>query len=88
MIKIIIFIIFINVFMSLIFIEIINEIKDFKKSFVINLKYCITVIKQFKLFMTLKLMFITLKTCFYLIFSNIKMYSLLNLIVDKKSKFI
>ena len=29
-------------------------------------------------------MFVALKTCFYLIFSNIKMYSLLNLIINKK----
>ena len=88
MIKIIIFIIFINVFMLLIFIKIINEIKNFKKSFTMNLKCYITVIKQFKLLTALRLMFITLKTCFYSIFFNIKMYSSLNLIVDKKLKFI
>ena len=45
MIKIIIFIAFINIFMLLIFIKIINEIKNFKKSFAMNLKYYITVIK-------------------------------------------
>ena len=87
MIKIIIFIAFINAFMLLIFIKIINEIKNLKKSFIINLKHYIIIIKQFKLFMMLKLMFITLKTCFYLIFFNIKMYSSLNLIVSKKLKF-
>ena len=43
--KIIIFIAFINVFMLLIFIKIINKIKNFKKSFTINLKHYITVIK-------------------------------------------
>ena len=87
MIKIIVFIAFINVFMLLIFIKIINEIKNFKKKFIINLKYYVIIIKQFKLFTTLKLMFIILKTCFCSIFSNIKMYSLLNLIVDEKLKF-
>ena len=87
MIKIIIFIAFINVFMLLIFVKIINEIKNFKKSLIMNLKCYITVIKQFKSFMMLRLMFITLKTHFYSIFSNIKMYSLLNLIVNKKLKF-
>ena len=87
MIKIIVFITFINVFMSLIFIKIINEIKSFQKSFIMNLKYYIIIIKQFKSFTMLKLMFITLKTHFYLIFFNIKMYSLLNLIINKKLKF-
>ena len=87
MIKIIIFIVFINIFMSLIFIKIINEVKNFKKSFVINLKYYIVVIKWFKLFIMLKLMFITLKTYFYSIFFNIKMYNSLNLIIDEKLKF-
>ena len=87
MIKTIIFIAFINVFMLLIFIKIINEIKNFKKSFIINLKCYIIITKQFKLFITLKLMFIILKTHFYLIFSDIKMYSLLNLIANKKLKF-
>ena len=86
-IKIIIFIIFINAFISLIFIKIINKIKNFKKSFTVNLKYYITVIKWFKSFIMLKLMFIALKTHFYLIFSDIKMYSLLNLIINKKLKF-
>ena len=86
-IKIIIFIIFINVFISLISIKIINEIKNFKKNFIINLKYYITVTKQFKSFTTLKLMFIILKTHFYLIFFNIKIYNLLNLIINKKLKF-
>ena len=85
--KIIIFIAFINIFMLLIFIKIINEIKNFKKNFVINLKCYITVIKQFKSFAVLKLMFITLKTCFCLIFFNTKMYSSLNLIVNKELKF-
>ena len=74
--------------MLLIFIEIIDEIKDFKKSFIINLKCCVTVIKQFKLFAVLRLMFIALKTCSCLIFSDIKMYSLLNLIADEELKFI
>ena len=87
MIKIIICIIFINVFMLLIFIEITNEIKNFKKSFTISLKCCITVIKQFKLLMILKLMFITLKTHSYSIFSNTKIYNSLNLIVNEKLKF-
>ena len=87
MIKIIIFIAFINVFILLIFIKIINEIKDFKKNFIINLKYYIIIIKWFKLFIILKLMFITLKICFYLIFFNIKMHSLLNLIINKELKF-
>ena len=87
MIKIIIFIAFINAFILLIFIKIINEIKNFNTSFTMNLKYYITVIKQFKLLTILKLMFIILKTHFYLIFFNIKMYNSLNLIVDKKSKF-
>ena len=86
MIKIIVFIVFINVFMSLIFIKIINKIKDFKKSFAISLKHCITVIKQFKSLVTLRLMFITLKTYSCLIFFNIKMYSSLNLIVNEKIK--
>ena len=45
MIRIIIFIIFINVFILLIFIKITNEIKNFKKSFIINLKHCVIVIK-------------------------------------------
>ena len=88
MIKIIIFINFINVFMLLISIKIIDKIKNFKKKFTINLKYCISVIKWFKSFVILKLMFIILKTHFYLIFFNIKMYNLLNLIVNKKLKFI
>ena len=74
--------------MSLIFVKIINEIKDFKKSFTMSLKHYITVTKQFKLFTALKLIFIILKTHFYLIFSNIKMYNSLNLIVNKKLKFI
>ena len=87
MIKIIVFIAFINVFMLLISVEIINEIKNFEKSFIINLKHCITIIKQFKLLMILKLMFIILKTHSCSIFSNIKMYSLLNLIVNEKLKF-
>ena len=43
--KIIIFIIFINVFMLLIFIKIINEIKNFKKSFIMSLKHYIAIIK-------------------------------------------
>ena len=86
--KIIVFIVFISVFMLLISVEIINEIKDFKKNFVINLKHCVTVIKQFKSLVILKLMLIALKTHFCSIFSDIKMYSLLNLIVDKKLKFI
>ena len=88
MIKIIIFIIFINIFILLIFIKIINKIQNSKKNFIISLKCCITVIKQFKLLATLRLMFITLKTCFYSIFFNIKMYNLLNLIINKKLKFI
>ena len=87
MIKIIIFIAFINAFMLLVFIEIINEIKNFKKSLMIDLKHCITIIKQSKLLVILRLMLITLKTCFCSIFSDIKMYSLLNLIADKKLKF-
>ena len=87
MIKIIIFIVFINVFMLLISVEIINEIKDFKKSLMINLKCCVTVIKQFKSFVILKLMFIALKTCSCSIFSDIKMYNLLNLIINEKLKF-
>ena len=86
--RIIIFIVFINVFMLLIFIKIINKIKNFKKSFTINSKCCVTIIKWFKLFVILRLMFIALKTCFYLIFSDIKMYSLLNLIINEKLKFI
>ena len=86
-IKIIIFIIFINVFMLLIFVKITNKIKNFKKNLIMNLKCCITVIKQFKLLVILKLMFIILKTHFYSIFFNIKVYNSLNLIVDKKSKF-
>ena len=45
MIKIIKIIAFINVFMLLIFIKIINEIKNFKKKFIMSLKCCITVIK-------------------------------------------
>ena len=44
-IKIIVFIAFINAFMLLIFIKIINEVKNFKKSFAINLKYYVTIIK-------------------------------------------
>ena len=44
-IKIIVFIVFINVFMSLISIKIINEIKNFEKSFTINLKHCVIIIK-------------------------------------------
>ena len=71
MIKIIVFITFVNVFMLLIFIKIINEIKNFKKNFVINLKCYVTIIKQFKSFMMLRLMFIILKTCFCSIFSDI-----------------
>ena len=43
--RIIIFIAFISAFMLLIFIEITDEIKDFKKSFTINLKYYVTIIK-------------------------------------------
>ena len=88
MIKIIIFIAFINVFMLLIFIKIIDKVKNFKQSFTINLKHCVIIIKQFKSFTMLKLMFIALKTHFYSIFFNIKMYNLLNLIINKKSKFI
>ena len=86
-IKIIIFIAFINVFMLLIFIKIINEVKDFKKSLTMSLKHCVTVIKQFKLLTALRLMFIALKTCFCSIFFNIKMYSSSNLIVNKELKF-
>ena len=85
--RIIIFIAFVNVFMLLIFIKIINEIKDFEKSFVISLKCCVIVIKQFKSFTMLRLMLIVLKACSYLIFSDIKIYSSLNLIANKKSKF-
>ena len=70
--------------MSLIFVKIINKIKNFKKSFAINLKSYIIIIKQFKSFTALKLMFITLKTHFYLIFSDIKIYNSLNLIINKK----
>ena len=73
--------------MSLIFIKIINKIKDFKKSFIINLKYYIIIIKQFKLLTALRLIFIILKTHFYLIFFNIKMYRSLNLIINKELKF-
>ena len=73
--------------MLLFFIKIINKIKNFKKNFMMNLKCYITIIKQFKLLIILKLMFITLKTCFYLIFFNIKMYNSLNLIINKKLKF-
>ena len=87
MIKIIIFIIFINVFMLLISVKITNEIKDFEKSLMINLKCCVTVIKQFKSLVILRLMFITLKTCSCSIFFNIKVYNLLNLIINKKLKF-
>ena len=86
-IKIIIFIIFINIFILLIFIKITNKVKDSKKNFTISLKHYITVIKWFKSLVILKLMFITLKAYFYLIFFNIKMYSLLNLIIHKKLKF-
>ena len=43
--KIIVFIVFINVFMSLIFIKIIDEIKNFKKNLTINLKHYVTIIK-------------------------------------------
>ena len=85
--RIIVSIVFINVFMLLISIKIINEIKDFKKSFMMNLKYYIVVIKQFKLLMMLRLMFITLKTHSCSIFFDIKMYSLLNLIINEKLKF-
>ena len=85
--RIIIFIAFINVFMLLIFIKIINEIKNFKKNFIMSLKCCVIIIKQFKSFTVLRLIFITLKIHFYLIFSNIKMYNLLNLIVNEKLKF-
>ena len=86
--RIIVFIAFINVFILLIFIKIISEIKNFKKSLIMSLKHCVTVIKQFKLLVILKLMFITLKTHFCSIFSNIKMYSLSNLIINKELKFI
>ena len=54
--RIITFIVFINVFMLLIFIEIIDEIKNFKKSLTVSLKCYITVIKQFKSLTALKLM--------------------------------
>ena len=45
MIKIIVFIAFINAFMLLISVEIISEVKDFKKSFMMNLKYYVAIIK-------------------------------------------
>ena len=85
--KIIVFIAFINAFMLLIFVKIIDEVKDFEKSFTMNSKCCVAVTKQFKLLVILRLMFITLKTHSCSIFSDIKMYNLLNLIADEELKF-
>ena len=85
--RIIVFIAFVNAFMLLVSVEITDEVKDFEKSFMINLKCCVAVIKQFKSLIMLRLMFIALKAHSCSIFSDIKMYNSLNLIVDEELKF-